>query len=93
MKLTAACLRLLKGGAEPVRLDKAHRLFVTGGVFEFPALPGSTDRVFAVRGSGAAEYTVTVAGRKARCACPDHKVRGQRCKHVLAAAIAAMVSR
>lgn len=69
------------------RLERAVGL--VGGVVR-----GRFPHVFFVGGSEGASYIVRV-NRRARtstCTCPDHKNRGGRCKHILAAALVEVVS-
>lgn len=34
--------------------------------------------------AGTGRYNVTLAGDSPRCTCPDHEIRGQKCKHIFA---------
>jgi transposase len=34
--------------------------------------------------AGRGRYTVTLNGDSPRCTCPDHEIRGQKCKHIYA---------
>ncbi len=34
--------------------------------------------------AGRGRYTVTLTGDSPRCTCPDHEIRGQKCKHIFA---------